>query len=73
MKQELEDAQKQLKIVGKEKKMFLIQFNRVLALAKGGGNSGPGGHSGHMGFDILQFSGIERQALQGWIIQLDLK
>ena len=70
LQQDLEDAQEQLKTVGEERKMYLMQVDRILAIT---GNGGNGGSREHKGSEILRFSGTDRRALRGWMAQLAMK
>src|ERR1700690_2944319 len=66
LRQELEDAQEQLKLMGEERNEYRDQVKRVLALAgtSGGGNGG----RGHKGSEILWFCGTDRSALRGSMV-----
>ena len=57
LRQDLEDAQEQLKLMGEERNEYRDQVKRVLMLAGNGGNDG--GHRGHKGSKILRFSGTD--------------
>jgi hypothetical protein len=52
-RQELEDVQKQLKILREEKKIYQMQIDRAPAFTDDGGNGGSCGHSGYKGGNIL--------------------
>ena len=74
LRQELEDIQEQLKLIGEERNIFRQQVNRVLPFSAGrnseGGNSEEREHDGSK---ILWFSGLDRGALRGWMEQVAIK
>jgi chromosome segregation ATPase len=70
LKQELEDAQEQLKVMGEERNEYRDQVKWVLALT---GKNGSGGSRGHKGSEILHFSGALKRALHESIVQLAMK
>jgi hypothetical protein len=67
---QLEDAQKQLKVMGEEGNKYPDQVKRLVPIA---GNSGNGGCRVHNGSEILGISGADRRTLPGWMAQLAMK
>jgi hypothetical protein len=70
LKPEFEDAQEQLKVVGKERNEYWEQVKQVLALA---GTNGSVGSRGHKGSESLHFSAADHTALRAWKAQLAMK
>jgi hypothetical protein len=70
LKQQLEDAQEQLNVLGEERNQYRDQVKQVLALARKDGNVGSRGYKGSK---ILRFSGADRRAFHGWMAQLAMK
>jgi hypothetical protein len=67
LKQELEDAQEQQKLMGEERKKYRDQVKWLLALT---GKDGSVGCMGHKGSEILRFCGADQRALLRWRAQL---
>ena len=76
LRQEFNDIQEELKIVGDEKNMHRDQVNKVLVLAGSGGNTVNRGNKGKKEYknsEILLFSGLDQRALWEWMEYFAMK
>jgi hypothetical protein len=68
LKQDLEDVQEQLKMMEQGQKGYLMQIDRVLALA-----GTLHGDRVDRDTEIVRFSGADKRAVSGWMVPLAMK